>query len=239
MAGSIERSSSKSLSEQSHNPWERCSFRAMGRRVKRFPLLLTFSLVGTISGWSQAHNQFEVDATAGYRLGGGSDVMTGGQKGWIGFDGAPSYGGIFGYRLQPDGFIFLSYSRQQAALTYTADAGGSATSGVSVEYLHFGGNLETTRGLLTPYLGISVGATRFADLSGQSGDQQWFFSAALDGGVKFEVHEFVHLRLLGRLPFTVLSSDATVLCPGGGCVVDPDGQPMVQVELQGGIGVSF
>lgn len=210
----------------------------MGRRVKRFPLLLIVTLVGTISGWCKAHNQFEVDATAGYRLGGGAGVTIEGQEGWIGFDGAPSYGGIFGYRLQPDGFVFLSYSRQQAALTYTGDAGASATSGVSVEYLHFGGNIETTRGRLTPYIGVSVGATRFADLSGNSG-QQWFFSAALDGGVKFEVHEFVHLRLLGRLPFTVLSSDATVLCPGGGCVAAPEGQPMVQVELQGGVGVSF
>lgn len=219
--------------------WEKRSVRGMGRSVRRLVLLLSFAVLTTLSGRARAHNTFEVDGSLGYRFGGGSNVRVAGQEGWIGFEGSPSYGAIAGYRLRPDGFLFLSYSRQQTALVYTADGGSTASSGVSVEYLHFGGNVETTRGRWTPYLGVSVGATRFADISGSGAGQQWFFSAAFDGGVKFEVLDFLHLRLLGRVPFTILSSDTGVLCPGGGCVVSPSGEPSVQVELQGGVGVSF
>jgi hypothetical protein len=204
-------------------------------------LALTLCLVAaalSATAPALAHDPWELDVAVGYRFGGALDVESDSETGRISLDGAPAFSAIVGYRLQPDGFIFLNYSRQSTTLQYVADGGGSASStGLSTEYLQFGGNLEITRGRWVPYLGFSVGTTRLAatDLGGDD----WRFSAVVDGGVKFELARWLHLRLLGRLPFTFLAGDSTVLCAAGGCRVRLDGVPLIQGDVEAGLGVSF
>lgn len=189
--------------------------------------------------------RIELSATAGARFGGSLDVgLEGaedvdGDDGRLSFDSSVSYGGILGFRLQKNGLGFLSYSRQETTARFHqfSDSGAKKTASASIEYFQVGGNLEVTRGRVTPYFGLSIGPARFASLESDGGDA-WFFSGALDGGVKVELLPFLYLRVLGRLPVTFQSS--SVYCyTGYGCLVALHGQPLVQGEVQGGVTLAF
>ena len=158
------------------------------------------------------------------------------EHGSLSLDSAASYGGILGFRVQKNGLAFLSYSRQETTARYSRfedDGVESDTADVSIEYFQVGGNLETTRGRLTPYFGLSIGATRFAALEEDRGDH-WSISGAFDGGLKVELAPFLYLRVLGRMPITFPSGNVYCISSRG-CVVALHGQALVQGEFQGGI----
>jgi hypothetical protein len=193
-----------------------------------------------------AHAQdkrIELSATVGSRFGGSLDVGTetvGGPQGTLSFDSAVSYGGILGVRVQPTGFAFLSYSRQETTAHFRqfADEGTiHEQARASIEYFQLGGNLEFPHERLIPYFGLSIGPARFAALDHDSADQ-WFFSAVLDGGIKIELLPSLYLRVLGRMPVTFQSG--SVYCyPALGCLVALHGTPLVQGEVHGGVTVAF
>ena len=63
---------------------------------------------------------------------------------------------------------------------------------------------------------------------------------AIEAGMKIPVTSFMHVRLLGRLPVTLMTGKTEILCiEPHGCGVSLDGKPLVQFELMGGLGVSF
>ena len=187
---------------------------------------------------AQAHNKFELDLTGGYRFASKVELPQN-DDGAGDFKLAPSFAfsAIAGYRAQPDGFVYLSYSRQQTKVEYQSDdAGTDFSAKATVEYFQFGGNIEMTRGRLVPYLGVSVGAARLATVG--EGSSRFFFAPVIDTGFKVDLHEHVHLRFLGRLPVIFMSGDA--FCTDGtGCLTVDQIKPMAQFELHGGVGVSF
>jgi len=189
----------------------------------------------------------EISATAGTRFGGSLDVEsenpspgTSGETGTLSFDTSFSYGGIIGYRVQPNGFAFLSYSRQETTARFRqfpAEGTNQVSGEASVEYFQLGGNLEVTRGRLVPYFGLSIGPARFAAL-GKDGQDSWFFSAVIDAGVKIMLTPNIYLRAVGRVPFTF--QGGSVYCyTGYGCLVALHNSPLVQGELHGGLTVAF
>lgn len=187
-------------------------------------------------------HQFELDATIGTRFGGALEVdlnsTDGDIPGRITADTSIAFGGIASYRFQSNGFVFINFSRQETEIRFrpsAVDQEAVQTSG-AIDYLQLGGNLEVTRGSLTPYIGFSIGAAHFA--SHDDGGDSWRFAGALDGGVKFRLLPFLHLRLLGRLPITLV--DGELYCyTGYGCAVLSRGAPFVQGEVQIGVGLDF
>lgn len=187
-------------------------------------------------------HQIELDATVGTRFGGALDVTLdsddGDIPGRISADSSIAFGGILSYRFQSNGFVFLNFSRQETEVHFrpnNIDQESVKTNG-AIDYLQFGGNLEITRGALTPYFGFSIGAAHFA--SHEDGGDTWRFAGAFDGGVKFRILPFLHLRLLGRLPITFV--DGELYCyTGYGCAVVSHGAALVQGEVQVGVGLDF
>lgn len=205
----------------------------------------------TLSSEAQADDhKFEIDVTGGYRFGGtlgvdlddypDDDENTEDRDadGRVSVDSSPVFGGILGYRIQQNGFIFLSYSRQATTVRYRPDDPSLEIleTDASLEYFQFGGNLQTVRGRFTPYFGFSLGMGRFASLD--EGSDNFRFSIAFDGGVKVRIFDFLHLRLLTRLPITFTAGK--VYCyTGAGCAFVTNASPFVQGEVQGGLGLSF
>jgi len=151
------------------------------------------------------------------------------QGGNVSFDSAPVYGGLIGYQAQRNGYAYFSYSRMQTT-AYFRPSGGFETSGqadVSFDYFQVGGNLQAPHGRLVPYLGLSIGATRLAPLDGTGND--FSFSAVLDGGLKIMLTEFLDVRVVGRMPISFVSGEASAFCASGfGCAFHYSGQPLVQ-----------
>lgn len=210
-------------------------------KVRRIVLALLFGM--TFAPTATAHNEFEIDLTGGYRFGSKIKAVTEDDQGNVvsdgdyRIDGAFAFSAIAGYRIQPDGFIYLSYSRQQTTSEYEGNGGVNISGKTAVEYYQFGGNVEMTRGRFVPYLGFSVGLARLAALGG-GGSSRVFFAPVFDSGFKIDLHKNVHLRFLGRLPVFFASGD--VFCPSGGtCVEASQIRLMAQPELHAGVGVSF
>ncbi len=210
--------------------------------MKSFALAPTVGfLIALVSPASAG--DIEIDATVGYRFGGAVETEL--QQGTLGdvtgrltVDSAPSFGGILGYRIQSNGSVFVSYSRQQTAFRFRTDVvdAGVVESTGSIEYIQFGGNLLAERGRATPYIGFSVGVGRFASFD--TGGDAYRFSAVIDGGIKFEILPFLHARFLGRVPMTF--SGGELYCfTGYGCAAIVGSAPLVQGEVQAGLGVSF
>src|SRR5687767_4927564 len=93
--------------------------RATSCAVKRIALLICLVLPLFFPTVASAHNRFEIDAMIGGRVGGSGqalykDSSMNVTEGRVLLDPALSYGGMFGYRAQRDGFIYLSFSRQVA-----------------------------------------------------------------------------------------------------------------------------
>lgn len=193
---------------------------------------------------AKAHNQFELTAGAGYRLPFGVDLGSEDaegnflEEGRLSFEGAPIFTGIAGYRIQSDGFVYLSYTRGVHDVNYQgseADVGYDFTGSRVIEYYQFGGNVEMTRGRLVPYMGFSLGLGRIASVGG--GDGRLFFAPVLDPGVKFDLHKHVHLRFMARVPIMMTNKD--VVCLADGCIHAEQISPIAQLELLGGVVVSF
>jgi hypothetical protein len=192
-----------------------------------------------------AHEHFEVDLALGYRALGGVDTIetetSPDDPGFVGLDGSFVWSPIVGYRVRHDAFLFLSYTRQETTARFTPNGSALSTSsgGLAQDSIQFGGTVEKTAGRFVPYLGLSVGVLRLSAL-GRAARDEWDFSATLEGGLKFDVARWLHLRLLGRLPLTFYGGKSSVLClTGDNCLVELDGQPSIQAEVLGGIGVSF
>jgi len=186
---------------------------------------------------ASAQNRVELDAGLGFRFGGGADVEAEGAEGRVTIGDEAAFTAILGYAVQPNGKVFLNYTRQASTLTYLSD--DLQTRGdtpFTTDVIQFGGNLELPRGRVVPYLGFSIGATRFGAVDLDS----WAFSMALDGGVRVDLTEWLHLRMLGRIPMTFATSEAGAFCVSPvGCVVLVSGGPIVQGEVFGTLGLSF
>jgi hypothetical protein len=191
-----------------------------------------------------AHNDFELTAAAGYRLpfGGKMNLEDSGggelEEGHLSFKGAFIFTGMAAYRLRPDGFIYLSYTRGLHQVEFAGSAEGIGfdfTGSRTVEYFQFGGNVEMTRGRFVPYMGVSLGMGRVGP--GGGNDARLFFAPVLDPGIKFDLHEHVHLRLMGRVP--LLFANKNLVCVPEGCAHADKITPLPQLEILGGAGVSF
>lgn len=211
--------------------------------MKNILLAVTLASV-TFTPSAKAHDQFELTAGAGYRLPFGIDLGSvdadgdSVEEGRLAFEGAPIFTGIAGYRIQRDGFVYLSYTRGVHNVSYEGDnksVGYDFSGSRVVEYYQFGGNIEMTRGRFVPYMGISLGLGRVASVGG--GDGRLFFAPVLDPGVKLELHEHVHLRFMARVPIMMTNKD--VVCLDEGCVRAEQISPIAQLELLAGLVVSF
>lgn len=208
--------------------------------ARRASLLLPAALVFLLGSGSAAAQQhrFEVDAALGYQFGGAVDVEVEDETGRLTLDGSAAFTGIFSYRVQESGFIFFNYTRQKTTLRYRSDdLSKIGELPFTTDFLQFGGNLEARYGSVTPYFGLSLGATRLA--GAELGDE-WRFSVVLDGGAKINLTHWLHVRAFARMPVTILEGDSTVLCVvPGGCVARLDGTPLFQGAFFLGVGFEF
>jgi hypothetical protein len=188
---------------------------------------------------AERERRVEVVGFGGVGFTGNLGISSDAGSGNVSFDGAPVYGALLGYRAQPSGYAYLSYSRMETT-AYFRPEGGFETNGqanVSFDYLQAGGNLEAPHGKLVPYLGLSIGATRIAPIDGTGND--FSFSAVLDGGLKIKLTQFLDVRVIGRMPVSFVTGEAAAFCVAGSCAAFYSGQPLIQGQALLGLGLHF
>lgn len=208
--------------------------------MSRFALSLALAFVSLLSApGAEAHHRFEVTGAIGAAATSRIGVGVGNERGGVGTAVAPVFLLEAGLRTELDGLASLTFTHQE--LTFervpTGETEPSAILGISRSDLTLGGYLEHTYGKFVPYLGAQVGATRF--YAGGFGEE-YRPTFVLDGGVKFDLSEFLQLRLLVRGPMTLLTSNSRIFCLApAGCEENTNGTPLFQLQALLGATATF
>jgi hypothetical protein len=188
-------------------------------------------------------NRFELGAYGGYLFGSSADGQNGSATSTASLEGAPSYGGIVGFRVQPNAFAELSYFRQQTEISLLQSNLAPYRADLLVQYFQIGGLLEfplPTVPWLLPTFGGTLGATVFTASDDQRSYDEVRFSVIFEGGTKIRLTKFLGLRLRARAFLTFLVDEGSLFCAGGlGCAYAYSGSALLQGELGGGAYVSF
>lgn len=158
-------------------------------------------------------NRFEITPFVGFVAGGefedpldGADRNVNDDLGW---------GLIFDIAADRDRHYEFIYIRQGTEVS------GEIPLDMDIQYLHLGGTVALPEARhVVPYIGLTVGATRFSpDIGGLSDETKLSFSVG--GGMKVPITRHFGLRFDARALITVLDSDSDIFCvsdpPEGAC----------------------
>lgn len=187
-------------------------------------------LVNTPATEAQRSAPMSVELSGGYayQWGGSSDI-TGGQ---IEIPTSGSYGFTLDVPVRSGGKLELLWWRQDTSAEFNAVGVGPnvGLTDVAVEYWQMGGMTEVRRGNVSPFVVLTLGATRLIGKGNTTGNETRF-SGTLGGGLKVSGQGRVGLRLEGRLLVTSSNTDSAFFCGLGGCAIGLVGDPIAQGVL--------
>lgn len=195
------------------------------------------------AAWADDEPTFEVTPFVGYRVGGrfeGESPIDSSEFD-VDVEDASSFGLDLGLYRDETSFYELLYSRQEAEL----DSSEAELTGVDVrtEYLHFGGTLLFPRDRgYTPYLSLTLGATRLSPQDGDY-DSETKVSASVGGGFRFPLGKNLAATLGARAYVTLVDSDTEIFCVSidgdATCLLKSSGSTFWQGEAQLGLTARF
>jgi hypothetical protein len=195
---------------------------------------------GSTADYVTAHRG-ELIPLGGYAWTMGFDVYTGISYGEIDLKDAGFLGVALDVNTQKNGSgktgqIRFLYRRSNTTAQFRAAAlAQPIESDVSVEYWHVGGLAGVPRGNVMPYATFTVGGTRLI-----AGDEDaWKFSTMLGLGVKVYKSPKVGLMIQGTWPFTFMETWGGVAVGSGGAAVSLGGTGISQLDVGGGLIVTF
>ena len=172
------------------------------------------ALLPSLAAAESGPSRIELTPTLGYRAGGELDDRF--DDGLFDFDTeveeSSSYGLTLGIGLSKHWTLEFLWDEQDSVLI---DEGflfpDEELFDIGVTYAHVGVTYEWTPGHVRPFIGASIGGTRFApepsDLSSENR-----LSTSIGGGVKLMFNQNVGLRLEGRVFSTYLEDDEDFYC---------------------------
>jgi hypothetical protein len=177
----------------------------------------------------------QVAPFGGYRFGGDLYEWFAGTR--LDAEAAPCAGVVVDVFVRDGTALSFSYSRQWTDVTLADPLGGGIRKDrLFVEHWHIGGTQELDGGRIRPFLGGSLGLTRF----GGARDSAVRFSLAGSAGVKMMASEHVGARLEGRVYGVWVDGGIhRTICGGFGCAIDLDVLWLWQAELTAGLVLSF
>jgi opacity protein-like surface antigen len=200
--------------------------------------LICASLLGTsaVRADEQRTAPFEATVFAGYRMGGGFELIESAGKADLDDHGA--FAMALNLRRDETSQYELFYGRQSTRLDSTF-----GTPAMRVEYLHLGGTLVVNEELwIKPYVIGTIGGTRFTPgTAGVGNDSRFSFS--LGGGMRLPLTERFSLRLEARGWLTLINTESALFCrsdDGGAiCRIRGKGDTFIQYELLAGVAFAF
>ncbi len=195
-------------------------------------------LLNTPSAEAQRPPPAAVELSGGYAYQwGGSAPVNGGE---IEIPTAGSYGFTLDVPVRSGGKLELLWWRQDTSAEFNAvGVGGNVDlTDVAVEYWQIGGLTEVQRGNISPFVVLTLGATRLIGKGNTTGNETRF-SGTLGGGLKVSGQGRVGVRLEGRLLLTSSNTNSAFFCGLGGCAVGIVGDPIAQGVLSASLFVKL
>jgi len=208
----------------------------------RFFILL-FSLFLALPSLADKSVPIEVTAFAGYRFGGDFDLagefygVTEMQKLEVEIDDSSSFGMIIAWPFDNNrqGELLLSHYESELI---PASLLTPYTSDLSVTYLHLGGNVPLSNGLVPIYFSGGFGITHFSPDEKQF-DDETKLSVNLGFHSRLQINKRIAIRLGARFYATFLDSNSAMFCDDNSCEIAISSDIWVQSELSAGLTYTF
>lgn len=178
--------------------------------------------------FGQGSATVEIAPFIGYRVGGSvGDTFSAAS---YGIDGARSEGVTVSVRVAPTTSVAFLFSRQDTGVDVAAYP-STQHYALAIDHWMAGaiGEFPGHTGKVHPFMEAFLGATQIQSGNGYSSSST-YFSAALGGGVGFDLTKHVGVRLDARAYAIFLNSSTAALC-GGGCAFAFTGDAMFQGEV--------
>ncbi len=186
--------------------------------------------------FAQGRTTFEVAPFIGYRFGGSvGDTFSAAT---YGIDGAGSAGVTVSVSVGKTTAIELLFSRQDTGVDVAAYP-STQHHALTIDHLMAGavGEFPGHDGGLRPFVEAYLGLTRIQSRDANDG-YSTYGSAALGGGVKFDLSRHLAARLDARAYAIFVNSSAAAAC-GGGCAFAFSGDAMFQGEVAASLVLKF
>ena len=177
----------------------------------------------------------ELTPFIGYRIGGEFDENNEDTR--IELEDASSFGLLFAwpYDSHRQGELLLSH--------YDTDFTENSTitinkPGLSVTYLHLGGNVQIAEGVVPFWINGGLGLAHLSPDDNLLNDETKF-SANIGINTRFKLSESLSFRIDGRVFGTFFNSDSRLFCDNADCTVYITSNLWVQSELSAGLTFSF
>jgi hypothetical protein len=153
------------------------------------------------------------------------------------FNGAPVFGVVLSFDRGPDRRLDVLLAHEGTKAEREDPFEPRVSESVTIDYLHLGGRYFIRRkGLLQPYIGATIGATRIA--AGDANAIRPSFSGAL--GAEIPISGWVALRLDGRVFTTLVEANARFACDSTGlCTTFTNGNAIYQWNATAGMVFRF
>lgn len=177
---------------------------------------------------------FHITPFVGFMAGGGfEDPMTGAERD---VDDDTNFGLFLNLMADvPERQYELLYAQQGSVVE------GGVPFDIDVQYLHIGGTVAYPQArYVSPYFGLTVGATRFSP-DGAGLDDETKFSFSVGGGMSVPITDRLGIRFDVRAFITLLDDKSRIFCvsdpPSAACSVRARSDTFVQYT--GSLGLSF
>jgi opacity protein-like surface antigen len=197
--------------------------------MKRLIILGSVLLLSTAAAPARAQ-RIEITPFVGYQFG-GELAEVGDETTTLDLDQSTTWGLIFDVSLTHQDLVEVYYSSQSTNL----DGGTTGTPSIGIEYIQIGAIHEYAPNRpLNPYVGFTLGATRFEVPGGN--DTQ--FSGGLSIGAKMTVSDHLGFRFDGRVLGSSTGSNP-IGCVDDVCLGYPDSSIFWQYTVNAGVIVRF
>jgi hypothetical protein len=187
------------------------------------------ALVAAPTIFAQRHTTVEIAPFIGYRFGGSvGDTFSAAR---YGIDGARSEGVTISVPVRRDIAVELLFSRQDTGVD-VAGHPGTKRYDLTIDHWMLGaaGDFPGRSGRVRPFVAAYLGLTRIQS-SNDYTTSNGYFSAAIGGGVKFDLAEHVGVRVDARAYAVFVRSGAGAICGPAGCSLAFAGNAMFQGEV--------
>jgi len=184
---------------------------------------------------AEGNQSIDVTVFAGARIGGSFDLDEVRES--IDLDDDTSVGFIIAwpYDNTRQGELLLSHYDTNFNLDSTLI---DSPTEVGVSYLHIGGNVPISQGLVPFWFSGGMGATHLSP-NDSNLDNETRFSMNFGIHSSIELTESLALRFGARAYATFFDTDSAVFCNGGNCRIYVSSQVWVQSELTAGLTFKF
>jgi hypothetical protein len=190
---------------------------------------------------SDTAKKADIVLLGGYAFTLSQDVYIGLYGGELDINDAAYYGVALDFNVvrQPgkEGQVRLMYRREDSEVTFRPFIPGdpSASIDCAIEYWQIGGLGGIRRGNAMPFTCVTLGGTRMS----AGGEDEWKFSMIFGLGVKVYTQGKMGFMIQGNWPITFTDTWGGVSVGTGGAGVAIGGTGISQIDIGGGLIVSF